>query len=162
MGKDRLGHSKKRHRLVVVNFSILLHVIEKLRQTFISLQQVCQNQARCFLWFADLLQLVEATCSKPVDSTSWQVTFKTSVDNLQQMSKVASRRRNPACTVVLLIPPDPFFLSAVSRSTFILRSANWNVMIPFVWLTSNYAWLCLMRLTISALQIFNSFSKFQT
>ena len=37
---------------------------------FIMLQQA--NQACCKLSFADLLQLVETTCSKPVDNMFWQ------------------------------------------------------------------------------------------
>ena len=38
--------------------------------SFIKLQQDCQNQACCSnLSFVDLVQLVETTCTKPVDST---------------------------------------------------------------------------------------------
>ena len=42
---------------------------------------------------------------------------------------------------VLLLPPDPFFLSVNPRSldTFMLQSANWNMMIPSIWARSKYA-----------------------
>ena len=40
---------------------------DKLVVYFIWLQQVCQNQACRNLSFADLLQIVKTTCSKPVD-----------------------------------------------------------------------------------------------
>ena len=42
---------------------------------------------------------------------------------------------------VLLLPPDPFFLSVIPRSleTFMSRSANWNAMIPLIWVSSKYA-----------------------
>ena len=51
---------------------------------FIKLQQACLNQARCNLSFADLLQLVETTCSKPVDNKFRQSTCNKSVDILQE------------------------------------------------------------------------------
>ena len=43
-------------------------------------------QAFCNLWFEDLLQIVEITCSRPVDNKFWhcQATCNTSVENLQQ------------------------------------------------------------------------------
>ena len=39
---------------------------------------------------------------------------------------------------VFLFPPNPFFLSVITRTlnTFMLRSANWNMMIPLIWLQS--------------------------
>ena len=42
---------------------------------------------------------------------------------------------------VLMLPPDPFFLSVIPRSleTFMSRSANWNAMIPLIWVSSKYA-----------------------
>ena len=41
---------------------------------------------------------------------------------------------------VLLFRLDPFFLSVILRTlnTFMLRSANWNLMIPFIWVRSIY------------------------
>ena len=41
---------------------------------------------------------------------------------------------------VLLFPRDPFFLSVMPRplNTFMLWSANWNMMIFFIWVRSNY------------------------
>ena len=64
---------------------------------------------------------------------------------------------------VLLFLLDPFFLSEILRSlnTFMLWSANWNMMIPLIWMTSNQADLFLIHLTISALQRFGSFSRFR-
>ena len=42
---------------------------------------------------------------------------------------------------VLLFPPDPFFLSVILRSfnTFMLQSANCNMVILFMWVWSDYA-----------------------
>ena len=42
---------------------------------------------------------------------------------------------------VLMLPPDPFFLSVIPRSleTFMSRSADWNAMIPLIWVSSKYA-----------------------
>ena len=42
---------------------------------------------------------------------------------------------------VLFLPPDPFFLSVIPRSleTFMSQSANWNMMIPLIWVSSKYA-----------------------
>lgn len=67
--------------------------------------------------------------------------------------------------VVLLILPYPFFPYIILRflNTFmLLQSANWNMTILLVWLRSNCACFCLIiHVTISALQMFNSFSNFR-
>ena len=54
---------------------------------FIKLQQVCQSQAFCNLSFADLLELVETTGSKPVENKFAQSTCNKSFDNLQQSGR---------------------------------------------------------------------------
>ena len=53
--------------LVCLNLSINCNKLVN----FIKLQQVCYNQTCRILSFADLLQLVETTCSKPVDKKFW-------------------------------------------------------------------------------------------
>ena len=45
------------------------------------LQQACYNHDCCNLSFADLLQLVETTCNKPVDNKFWQSTCNRLVIN---------------------------------------------------------------------------------
>ena len=46
--------------------------------------EFCRNQAWCNLSFANLLQLVETACNKPVDNKFGQSTCNKSVDKLQQ------------------------------------------------------------------------------
>ena len=50
---------------------------------FIKSQQASSNHLS-FAEFADLLQLVETTCNKPVDNKFRQSTGNKSIDNLQQ------------------------------------------------------------------------------
>ena len=67
-----------RDLLQVVNFASLLQLVNML-------QQIGQfHQVTTSLLFADLLQLVESTCSKPVDNKFYQSTSNKSVGNLQQ------------------------------------------------------------------------------
>ena len=56
-----------------------------------------------------------------------------------------------------LFPLDSFSLSVIPRllNTFMLRSANWNMIIPLIWVKSSYA--DVSYLTISALQVSGSF-----
>ena len=49
-----------------INVTDLLQVVNNYAE-FIKLQQVCENQTCCNLLFADLLQLVETICNKPVE-----------------------------------------------------------------------------------------------
>ena len=55
---------------------------------FLQLPQTCKKSVkirRVETWdFTDLLQLVETTCSKPVDNKFTESTCNKSVDNLQQ------------------------------------------------------------------------------
>ena len=54
------------------NATELLQFVNKLQQIcrFHQIGTILQNQACCSLSFADLLELVEKTCSKPLDNKS--------------------------------------------------------------------------------------------
>ena len=83
---------------VLVNIHIYLwRLPDKIREGLVALScqfyrleevafnlSIHRNQACCNLSFANLLQLVETTCSKLVANRFWQSTCNTSVDNLHQ------------------------------------------------------------------------------
>ena len=71
---------------VVFKFTGLLQLVNRLQQTC-QFQKVAKSPLK-----SDLLQLVETTCSKPVDNKFRQSTCNKSVDNLQQTCQQSARK----------------------------------------------------------------------
>lgn len=93
----------------------------------------CLNDSLCCLFFFSIINRQEWT-----SSIVWSIFCPS-----QFLSGLTINPLNlhTVLSDVLLFPLDLFFLSAIPRSlnTFMLRSANWNVMISFTWVSWKYA-----------------------